>query len=317
MIPPKPLDNTDAGKKSLPETPVKFGIVISLFLMGMTGLVLGIWQVNIFLIAISIALTALSLASIRIAHQWQKAVILRLGRYYRTAGPGPFLIIPLVDTVAAWIDQRIMITTFTAEQALTKDTVPVDVDAVLFWVVWDPEKAAMEVADYKTAVSWAAQTALREVIGRTPLSELLAAREHLDEELQKIIDARTEPWGVAVQAVEIRDIIIPAELQEAMSREAQAERERRARIILGTAETEIAHKFAEAARAYEGNEIALQLRAMNILYEGLKEKGALVIVPSSAVETMGLGTMSGLTALKHFAEEQKVKEEPGKAREGG
>ncbi len=245
-----------------------------------------------------IALAGLFLASaIRVARQWEKAVVLRLGRFQRLAGPGLFAVIPIIDSVAAWIDQRIMATGFNAEQTLTKDTVPVDVDAVMFWVVWDAQKAALEVQDYRAAVEWAAQTALRDVIGKTLLSEMLAGRENIDAELRRIIDERTEPWGIAVQSVEIRDVIIPISLQDAMSREAQAERERRARIILGTAETEIAAKFVEAAKVYKGHEIALHLRAMNILYEGLKEKGALVVVPSTAVETMGLGTISGLSSL--------------------
>ncbi|MHB1128423.1 MAG: slipin family protein, partial [Bacillota bacterium] len=221
-------------------------------------------------------------------------------------GPGPFLIIPIVDSVVAWVDQRIIATSFHAEETLTKDTVPVDVDAVMFWMVWDPEKAALEVADYWDAVSWVAQTALREVIGRTLLSDILASREDIDEELREIIDRRTEPWGIAVQTVEIRDVIIPANLQDAMSREAQAERERRARIILGTAETEIAAMFAEASKCYIGNEVALQLRAMNLLYEALKEKGSLVVVPSTALQTMNLGAATGLTALaRQFSEDGK------------
>ncbi|HEY3315486.1 MAG TPA: slipin family protein [Bacillota bacterium] len=236
-------------------------------------------------------------SAVKVARQWEKAVVLRLGRFQRLAGPGLFLVIPIIDSVTVWIDQRIVATDFNAEQTLTKDTVPVDVDAVMFWVVWDAKKAALEVQDYRAAVEWAAQTALRDVIGKTHLSEMLAGRENIDAELRRIIDERTEPWGIAVQSVEIRDVIIPTNLQDAMSREAQAERERRARIILGTAESEIASKFVEAGRVYEGHEIALHLRAMNILYEGLKEKGALVVVPSSAVETMGLGGISGLSSL--------------------
>ncbi|KKM09286.1 peptidase [Clostridiales bacterium PH28_bin88] len=281
------------------------GLGITLALLGIAGLVVfavtgilwGILHTQVLLVIGGIILTTLSLTSVKIAAQWEKMIILRLGRFHRVAGPGPVLIVPLVDTVAACIDQRIITTSFTAEQTLTKDTVPVDVDAVLFWVVWDPEKAALEVNNYKEAVSWAAQTALREVIGRTQLSDILAAREEIDEELRKIIDHRTEPWGIAVQAVEIRDVIIPSALQEAMSREAQAERERRARIILGTAETEIAVKFAEAARAYEDNPVALQLRAMNVLYEGLKERGALVVVPSGTANSMDLGAILGTSAI--------------------
>ncbi len=242
-------------------------------------------------------------SSLKVVPQWQKAVVLRFGKLRKVAGPGIFWVFPFVDTVPFWVDQRVITTPFNAEQTLTKDTVPVDVDAVLFWMVWDAEKATLEVADYARAVAWAAQTALRDVIGKTLLSEMLVGRDRLDEELRQIIDQRTEPWGVAVQSVEIRDVIIPVALQDAMSREAQAERERRARIILGTAEAEIADKFAEAATKYQGNEVALHLRAMNILYEGMKEKGALVVVPSTAVQTMGLGTIAGLSAL---AEQQGV-----------
>ncbi|MFZ5640305.1 MAG: slipin family protein [Bacillota bacterium] len=237
------------------------------------------------------------LSAVRMARQWEKAVVLRLGKYRKLAGPGLFFLFPVIDSVVTWVDQRVQVTPFNAEQTLTKDTVPVDVDAVLFWTAWGAEKAALEVKDYRHAVSWAAQTALRDIIGRTLLSEMLAEREKIDHELRKVIDAKTEPWGISVQSVEIRDVLIPANLQDAMSREAQAERERKARIILGTAETEIAEMFNVAARSYHGNPMALQLRAMNILYEGLKEKGALVVVPSTAVETMGLGTISGLTAL--------------------
>lgn len=248
-------------------------------------------------IAIGVFLAILVGYGLKVANQWEKAVILRLGKFSHLAGPGLFFIIPIVDSVSNWIDHRTITTTFKAEQTLTKDTVPVDVDAVLFWTVVDAKKAALEVAQYKDAVFWAAQTALRDVIGRTNLAEMLSDRERIDRELKEVIDKRTEPWGVNVNAVEIRDVILPSGLQDAMSREAQAERERRARIILGTAETEIAAKFAEAAKSYENNPVALHLRAMNILYEGIKEKGAMVIVPSSIVETMGLGTVSGLTSL--------------------
>lgn len=234
---------------------------------------------------------------VKVARQWEKTVILRLGKFSRLAGPGLFFVIPVFESVSNWIDCRTNTTGFNAEQTLTKDTVPVDVDAVLFWTVLDAKKAALEVVQYKDAVFWAAQTALRDVIGRTYLSEMLSDRERIDRELRAVIDKRTEPWGVVVNAVEIRDVVLPAVLQDAMSREAQAERERRARIILGTAETEIAAKFSEAAKSYENNPVALQLRAMNILYEGIKEKGAMVIVPSSVVDTMGLGGISGLTGL--------------------
>jgi regulator of protease activity HflC (stomatin/prohibitin superfamily) len=234
----------------------------------------------------------------KVAKQWEKAVVLRLGRYVGIRGPGLFWIVPLIETVSSWIDQRIITTNFVAEQTLTSDTVPVNVDAVLFWMVYDPEKAALEVQDYQQAVSWAAQTALRDIIGRTALTELLRGRERIEEELQKLIDERSNPWGVTVQSVEMRDVVIPDALQDAMSREAQASREKQARIILGQAEVEIAHLFAKAAESYMENPTALHLRAMNMLYEGLKEKGALMLVPSSAVESMGMGGLLGAAAFR-------------------
>lgn len=233
-------------------------------------------------------------ASVKVAAEWEKAVVLRLGKYVGLKGPGHFWLLPFVDSVAYWIDQRVVATPFVAEQTLTKDTVPVNVDAILFWMVWDPEKAALEVENYRQAVAWAAQTALRDVVGRSMLSDILSGRDELDKVLQEIIDRRTEPWGITVQAVEIRDVVIPDALQEAMSREAQAERERRARTILATAETEIASRFAAAAQVYENNPVALQLRAMNILYEGLKEKGGLVVTPSGVADSLNLGTLAAL-----------------------
>lgn len=235
--------------------------------------------------------------SLKVALQWEKAIILRLGRFHKLAGPGVFWLIPIIDTVANWIDHRVMVTPFSAEKSLTKDTVPVDVDAVLFWVVWDAEKAALEVADYRAAIAWAAQTALREIIGQSMLADILVGRAKMDADLQKIIDERTTPWGITVQSVEIRDIIIPQDLEDAMSRQAQAERERQARVILGESEKQIAASFAEASQAYINNPTALHLRAMNMLFEGLKEKGALVIVPSSAVDTMNLGGLSGMVSM--------------------
>src|SRR2546422_9319791 len=237
----------------------------------------------------------------KIARQWERAVVLRLGRYVGLRGPGLFWIIPFVDTVPAWIDQRVITTSFAAEETLTSDTVPVNVDAVLFWMVYDPEKAALEVQNYPQAVSWAAQTALRDIIGRTSLTDLLRGRERIEEELQKLIDERSNPWGVTVQSVEMRDVIIPAALQDAMSREAQAAREKAARIILAEAEVEIAHSFAKASESYHNNPTALHLRAMNMLYEGLKEKGALMLVPSSAVESMGMGGLMGAAAMRQDA----------------
>ncbi|HMI55766.1 MAG TPA: slipin family protein [Gemmatimonadaceae bacterium] len=234
----------------------------------------------------------------KIAKQWERAVVLRLGRYTGLRGPGLFWITPFVETVSLYIDQRVVTTSFAAEETLTSDTVPVNVDAVLFWMVHDSEKAALEVQDYTQAVSWAAQTGLRDIIGRTSLTELLRGRERIEAELQALIDQRSNPWGVTVQSVEMRDIVIPASLQDAMSREAQASREKSARIILGQAEVEIAHLFFEAAKSYQNNPTALHLRAMNILYEGLKEKGALMLVPSTAVESMGLGGLMGAAALR-------------------
>jgi regulator of protease activity HflC (stomatin/prohibitin superfamily) len=241
---------------------------------------------------------ALASMSPRIAQQWEKAVVLRLGKFVGLKGPGLFWVMPLFDRVSSWIDQRVITTSFAAEQTLTSDTVPVNVDAVLFWMVYDAEKAALEVQAYMDAVSWAAQTALRDIIGRTPLTDLLRGREKIEEELQKVIDARSNPWGVTVQSVEMRDVIIPDALQDAMSREAQASREKRARIILGEAEVEIAKLFEVASHSYHGNATALHLRAMNMLYEGLKEKGALMLIPSSAVESMGMGGMLGAAAMR-------------------
>ena len=241
------------------------------------------------------------LFAIKIAAEWEKAVVLRFGKFHGLKGPGLFWIVPIMDTVANWIDHRVMVTPFNAEKTLTKDTVPVDVDAVLFWMVWDAEKAALEVEDYRAANTWAAQTALREVIGQMNLADILIGRNKMDADLQKIIDERTTPWGITVQSVEIRDVVIPQDLEDAMSRQAQAERERQARVILGESEKQIAHSFAEASKAYINNPTALHLRAMNMLFEGLKEKGALVIVPSSAVDTMNLGGISGLTALNQTA----------------
>ena len=247
----------------------------------------------------------------KIAKQWERAIVLRLGRYTGMRGPGLFWITPFMETVSIYIDQRVITTSFAAEETLTSDTVPVNVDAVLFWMVHDSEKAALEVQDYTQAVSWAAQTGLRDIIGRTSLSEILRGRERIESELQALIDQRSNPWGVTVQSVEMRDIVIPTPLQDAMSREAQASREKSARIILGQAEVEIAHLFFEAAKSYQNNPTALHLRAMNILYEGLKEKGALMLVPSTAVESMGLGGMMGAAALR----QQTLSEgnEPAKA----
>lgn len=254
---------------------------------GWIGLYVGVWALAGVYV----------LYALKVASQWEKAIVLRLGKFHKLAGPGLFWMVPIVDTIPAWIDHRVMVTPFAAEKTLTKDTVPVDVDAVLFWVVWDAEKAALEVEDYKVAIAWAAQTALREIIGQMTLADILVGRAKMDDELQRIIDERTTPWGVTVQSVEIRDVVIPQDLEDAMSRQAQAERERQARVILGESEKQIAASFAEASRAYADNPTALHLRAMNMLFEGLKEKGALVIVPSSAVDTMNLGGLTGVVSL--------------------
>src|SRR5882724_6262709 len=245
----------------------------------------------------------------KIAKQWERAVVLRLGKYTGLRGPGLFWITPFVETISIYIDQRVVTTSFAAEETRTSDTVPVNVDALLFWMVHDSEKAALEVQDFSQAVSWAAQTGLRDIIGRTSLSELLRGRERIEAELQNLIDQRSNPWGVTVQSVEMRDIVIPTSLQDAMSREAQASREKSARIILGQAEVEIANLFFEAAKSYQNNPTALHLRAMNILYEGLKEKGALMVVPSNVVESMGLGGLMGAAALR----QQTLSEGEGKA----
>jgi regulator of protease activity HflC (stomatin/prohibitin superfamily) len=263
-----------------------------------TGLILAIVTGAWPWAAIGIVAGLIAATSPRVARQWERAVVLRLGRFVGLRGPGLFWVIPFVDVVARTIDQRVITTSFAAEQTLTSDTVPVNVDAVLFWVVYDVEKAALEVQNYPLAVSWAAQTALRDIIGRTSLTELLRGREKIEEELQRLIDERSTPWGVTVQSVEMRDIVIPSQLQDAMSREAQAAREKQARIILGEAEMEIAQSFETASRVYQDNPTALHLRAMNMLYEGLKEKGALMLVPSTAVESMGMGGLLGAAALQ-------------------
>jgi regulator of protease activity HflC (stomatin/prohibitin superfamily) len=235
--------------------------------------------------------------SIKVADQWDKAVVLRLGKFHSLKGPGLFLLVPVLDSIPYWIDTRVLTTGFKAEKTLTKDTVPVDVDAVLFWKVLDPKKAALGVADYQSAIGWACQTALRDVIGKTVLADMLEGRDKISSILQKIIDERTEPWGVNVISVEVKDVLIPESLEKAMSMQAQAERERQARVILGDSERQVAEKFAEAAKSYQHNPVAFHLRAMNMLYEGLKENSTIVIVPSTAVESMQLGGLAGLTAL--------------------
>jgi regulator of protease activity HflC (stomatin/prohibitin superfamily) len=236
-------------------------------------------------------------SAIQVADQWSKAVVLRLGKFRSLEGPGLFLIIPLIENIPYWIDTRVLTSSFKAEKTLTKDTVPVDVDAVLFWKIIDPKKAALDVADYQSAISWASQTALRDVIGKTMLSEMLEGRDKISSVLRAIIDERTEPWGINVISVEVKDVLIPPALENAMSMQAQAERERQARVILGDSERQVAEKFVEAARTYANDPIAFHLRGMNMLYEGLKQNSTIVIVPSSAIETMQLGGLAGMTAL--------------------
>jgi len=254
------------------------------------------WESNRLIAAALIVAIVVSFAT-KVADQWDRAVVLRLGRFHALRGPGLFFIIPIIDTIPYWIDTRVITSSFTAERTLTKDTVPVNVDAVLFWKVVDPMKAALDVADYRGAINWAAQTALRDVIGKTVLSDMLEGREKISTELQKIIDERTEPWGINVISVEVKDVLIPPALEDAMSMQAQAERERQARVILGDSERQIAEKFVEAANTYASSPNAFHLRAMNMLYEGLKQNSTIVIVPSTAVESMQLGSIAGLTAL--------------------
>jgi len=249
-----------------------------------------------FLIA-GVVIGVYMLLAIKVADQWEKAAVLRLGRFRGMRGPGIFFVIPVIEKISRYVDQRIRVTDVAAETALTRDTVPVNVDAIVFWVVWDAEKCILEVEDFVTAVGMSAQTGLLESIGRHELAQMITDRESLGRELQKNLDLKTNPWGITIQSVEIRDVHIPPGLEDAMSRQAQAERERQARIVLGTAETEISARFAEASQAYIDNPVALHLRAMNMLYEAIKEKGAMVIVPSSAVETMGLGGMMGISSL--------------------
>ncbi len=264
--------------------------------------------VNVWLLAVLILISIFTAHSIRIADQWEQAVVLRMGKYKGLKGPGIFFIIPIIDQIINYIDQRVRVTDFKAEQTLTKDTVPVNVDAVVYWTVWDVEKAALEVQEFETAVFYIAQTGLRDLIGKHELTDLLQERDKLAEELQKILDENTNPWGITCQTVGIKDIIIPQTLADAMSKEAQAERERRARVILGTAETEISEKFAKASEQYKENPVALHLRGMNMLFEGLKEKGSMVIVPSSALDSMNLGTMGGLVSLAKTNEPEQIHE---------
>jgi regulator of protease activity HflC (stomatin/prohibitin superfamily) len=293
---------TDAKKYINPITITVFVILILLDAILFFNHILSI----LYALA-GIVIAALIASSIKIADQWEKAVVLRMGKFRVLKGPGPFLIIPIVDRIAIYIDQRVRVTDFGAEKTLTKDTVPVNVDAVVYWMVWDVEKAALEVRKYEAAVYFIAQTGLRDIIGKHELADLLQHRDKIAEDLQHTLDEHTNPWGITCQTVGIKDIVIPEELANAMSKQAQAERERQARIILGTAETEIAEKFALASRQYANNPVALQLRGMNMLFEGLKEKGSLIIVPSSALESMNLGAIGGLAALSK-SEVEKVSE---------
>jgi regulator of protease activity HflC (stomatin/prohibitin superfamily) len=244
-----------------------------------------------------ILVASLASAAVKIAAPWDRVVVLRLGRFHALRGPGLFAIIPIIDTIPYWLDTRVITTGFKAEKTLTRDTVPVNVDAVLFWKVIEPEKAALAVADYATAIGWASQTALRDVIGKTLLADMLEGRDKMSANLQQIIDQRTSPWGIHVISVEVRDVLIPAALEDAMSMQAQAERERQARVILGDSERQVAEKFGEAARTYAHDPVALHLRAMNMLYEGLKQNSTIVLVPSTALESMQLGGLAGITAL--------------------
>jgi len=263
--------------------------------VGMNGFTAN--QNSKMIMVITFVLALAAFYATKIADQWEQAVVLRLGKFLSIKGPGLFFIIPIIDTIPYWIDTRVITSSFKAEKTLTKDTVPVDVDAVLFWKVIDSRKAALDVADYESAINWASQTALRDVIGKTMLSDMLEGRDKISAELQKIIDVRTEPWGINVISVEVKDVLIPAALEDAMSMQAQAERERQARVILGDSERQVAEKFGEAAKTYVNNPVALHLRAMNMLYEGLKTNATIVIVPSTVLETMQLGGVAGMTAL--------------------
>jgi regulator of protease activity HflC (stomatin/prohibitin superfamily) len=285
------------GREAVAASSVNVVAFVMFAVPALIGLVLTLGDDNPYWLAAGLAIGVVISQSPRVAEQWERAVVFRLGRYTGLRGPGLFWIVPFIETLPATIDQRVVTTGFAAEQTLTADMVPVNVDAVLFWMVHDAEKAALEVQNFRNAVSWAAQTALRDIIGRTSLSDLLRGREHIEEELQRTIDVRTTPWGVTVQSVDMRDIVIPASLQDAMSREAQATREKQARVILSQAEVEIARSFETAALSYQSNPVALQLRAMNMLYEGLKERGGLMVVPSSAVESLGMGGMMGAAAM--------------------
>jgi regulator of protease activity HflC (stomatin/prohibitin superfamily) len=280
--------------------------VLAFFVCVIAGIALTAASTSPIPVLVGVLAGVTFLFSLKVANQWERAVVLRFGKFQGLKGPGLFALVPIVDQVSHLVDQRVRVTDVSAESALTKDTVPVNVDAIIFWTVWDAQKSVLEVADYLDAIALSAQTALRETIGRHQLAEMITEREQLGKQLQAILDEKTNPWGITVQSVEIRDVRIPADLEDAMSRQAQAERERQARIILGTAETEISARFVEAGDAYKDHPLALHLRAMNMLYEAIKEKGSMVIVPSSAVETMGLGGLSGMAALAQKGGEPKA-----------
>src|SRR5215472_48398 len=276
------------------------GIAVALFAAAFaTGAVLTAVFHSPLPVLLGILIGIYLLASIKVADQWEKVAVLRLGRYIGLRGPGLFHVFPLIDRLSRYVDQRVRVATVTAETTLTRDTVPVSVDAVVFWMVWSAEKSILEVEDFLQAVQMSAQTALRESIGRHELSQMITERETLGRELQRILDEKTNPWGITVQSVEVRDVRNPQALEDAMSRQAQAERERQARNILGQAETEIADKFVQAAQVYADSPVALHLRGMNMLFEAMREKGSMVVVPSSALETMGLGgTLATATLAK-------------------
>ncbi len=293
-----------------PEQEAKVNAIsITIFLVwtAITALLVVFWVISIPVAVVLFILGSLITASAKVANHWEKAIILRMGKFIGLRGPGLFFIIPIMDSVYRYVDQRVRVTDFKAEETLTRDTVPVNVDAVVYWMVWDAEKSALEVREYVKAVSYIAQTALRDTIGKHDLADLLQNREKIGASLQVTLDEHTNPWGITCQTVGIKDIVIPSALADAMSKQAQAERERQARIILGTAETEISEKFAQASLNYINNPVALQLRGMNMLFEGLKEKGSLIIVPSSALESMNLGAIGGLAALSQNAVEEKAK----------
>jgi regulator of protease activity HflC (stomatin/prohibitin superfamily) len=305
----KTTSQLEAEAASLNWVAALVAVIVMLIGFLLNRLVEKTWEPeNIYIVIGTALIAAICFFGIKIANQWERAVVLRLGKFRALKGPGPFFIIPIIETVVQSVDMRIRSTDFSSESTLTKDTVPVNVDAICFWMVWDAKKAILEVESFYLAIILSAQTALRDIIGTHQLSELLTHREMLGKKLQEILDEKTNPWGITVQSVEIRDIILPKDLEDAMSKEAQAERERHARIILGTAETEIAEKFAQAAKQYESNPGAMHLRGMNMLFEGLKEKGSMIIVPSSALETMNLGAIGGMAALSQVHSEKDKNE---------